>query len=39
MDPRMLRDIGITPHEALKEAERAPWDLSPRPRNAPWTLR
>lgn len=39
MDARMLRDIGVTPAEALEEAERAPWDLSPRPRNAPWTLR
>jgi uncharacterized protein YjiS (DUF1127 family) len=38
MDPRMLRDIGVTTAEALQEAERAPWDLSPRPRNAPWTL-
>jgi len=31
MDDRMLRDIGISRLDALQEAERAPWDLAPRP--------
>jgi uncharacterized protein YjiS (DUF1127 family) len=30
MDDRMLRDIGISRLDALREAERAPWDLTPR---------
>ena len=30
LDPRMLRDIGITEGQALREAERAPWDITPR---------
>lgn len=29
MDPRMLRDIGLTPGAAEREARRAPWDLGP----------
>lgn len=29
MDPRMLSDIGISRAEALREAARAPWDLTP----------
>ncbi|MBR0661425.1 DUF1127 domain-containing protein [Neoroseomonas oryzicola] len=29
MDRRMLSDIGITRSEALEEAARAPWDLTP----------
>ncbi len=28
-EDRTLRDIGISPAEALAEARRAPWDLSP----------
>jgi len=32
MDERMLRDIGVGRSEALAEAERAPWDLTPRRR-------
>lgn len=32
MDARMLADIGISRAEALEEAARAPWDLSPRRR-------
>jgi len=32
LDERMLRDIGIGRSEALAEAERAPWDLTPRRR-------
>lgn len=28
LDPRMLRDIGLTEGEALREAERAPWDIA-----------
>jgi len=32
MDPRMLADIGISRAEALDEAARAPWDLTPRRR-------
>jgi len=28
LDDRMLRDIGISHADALREAERAPWDLS-----------
>ena len=31
MDDRMLRDIGISRLDALHEAERLPWDLTPRP--------
>lgn len=27
MDDRMLRDIGISRADALREAERRPWDL------------
>lgn len=30
MDDRMLRDLGINRLEALREANRAPWDLRPR---------
>lgn len=30
MDARMLADIGISRAEALTEAARAPWDLTPR---------
>jgi uncharacterized protein YjiS (DUF1127 family) len=30
MDDRMLRDIGISRADALHEAERLPWDLTPR---------
>jgi len=30
LEPRMLRDIGITEGEALREMERAPWDVSRR---------
>lgn len=29
MDARMLADIGISRAEALTEAARAPWDLTP----------
>lgn len=29
MDDRMLADIGLTRAEALREAGRRPWDLSP----------
>ena len=32
MDARMLSDIGISRAEALDEAARAPWDLTPRRR-------
>ena len=32
MDRRMLADIGISRAEALDEAARAPWDLTPRRR-------
>ncbi|WP_137127511.1 DUF1127 domain-containing protein [Roseomonas sp. HF4] len=32
MDRRMLADIGISRAEALEEAARAPWDLTPRGR-------
>ncbi len=32
MDDRMLRDVGLTRAEALREADRAPWDLTPRDR-------
>jgi len=34
LEPRLLEDIGVTPSEALAEAERAPWDLQP-PRRRP----
>lgn len=30
MDDRMLRDIGISRADALREADRAPWDLTQR---------
>ncbi len=30
MDDRMLRDIGISRADALQEADRLPWDLTPR---------
>lgn len=30
MDDRMLADIGVSRSEALQEASRAPWDLTPR---------
>lgn len=39
MDERMLRDIGLTRGDAIEEANRAPWDLSARPRTAPWLQR
>lgn len=29
MEPRMLRDIGLTPGQARHEAQRAPWDIGP----------
>jgi uncharacterized protein YjiS (DUF1127 family) len=29
LDERMLRDIGMTRHDALQEAARAPWDIGP----------
>jgi uncharacterized protein YjiS (DUF1127 family) len=29
LDERMLRDIGMTQHDALREAARAPWDIGP----------
>lgn len=29
LDERMLRDIGMTQHEARREAARAPWDIGP----------
>ncbi|MFZ4410050.1 MAG: DUF1127 domain-containing protein [Paracraurococcus sp.] len=29
-DDRMLRDIGISRVDALREADRLPWDLTPR---------
>lgn len=32
LDDRMLADIGLGRAEAVAEAERAPWDLSPRRR-------
>lgn len=31
LDPRMLRDIGLTEGQALREADRAPWDIAQRP--------
>ena len=31
MDDRMLKDIGISRVDALHEADRLPWDLTPRP--------
>lgn len=31
MDDRMLRDIGISRVDALREADRLPWDLTLRP--------
>lgn len=27
LDPRLLRDIGVTQSEARREADRAPWDV------------
>lgn len=27
LDPHLLRDIGITSDQALREADRAPWDV------------
>ncbi len=27
LEPRMLRDIGLTYGQAYREAERAPWDI------------
>ncbi len=39
MDDRMLKDIGITRADALQEAGRAPWDLSPRHPNKPWDVK
>ncbi len=30
LDAHLLRDIGISPSEALREADRAPWDLAGR---------
>ncbi|WP_372624945.1 DUF1127 domain-containing protein [Falsiroseomonas sp.] len=38
MDDRMLKDIGVSRGDALEEANRAPWDLGPRP-HQPWDLR
>jgi uncharacterized protein YjiS (DUF1127 family) len=32
LDDRLLSDIGISRAEALEEASRAPWDLTPRRR-------
>ena len=32
MDDRMLADIGISRLDAQAEADRAPWDVAPRPR-------
>jgi hypothetical protein len=29
LDERMLRDIGMTRHDAQREAARAPWDIGP----------
>lgn len=29
MDDRMLRDIGLSRSDALREADRAPWDIDP----------
>lgn len=36
MDDRMLKDIGISRADALREADRAPWDFGP---SQPWDLR
>jgi uncharacterized protein YjiS (DUF1127 family) len=36
MDDRMLKDVGISRAEAYREAERAPWDMTPR---ASWDMR
>ncbi|MDB5381641.1 MAG: hypothetical protein JWO26_1273 [Rhodospirillales bacterium] len=33
MDDRMLRDIGITRYDALREAARKPWDQAPATRD------
>lgn len=30
MDDRMLKDIGVSRMDAVEEANRAPWDFSPR---------
>jgi uncharacterized protein YjiS (DUF1127 family) len=32
LDPRLLKDIGISRADAMREAARAPWDLAPPPR-------
>jgi uncharacterized protein YjiS (DUF1127 family) len=32
LDPRLLKDIGISRADAMQEAARAPWDLAPPPR-------
>jgi uncharacterized protein YjiS (DUF1127 family) len=29
MDPRMLKDIGLSRSDALNEIGRAPWDIEP----------
>ncbi len=30
LDPRLLKDIGVSRADALAEASRMPWDLGPR---------
>jgi len=30
-EPRMLRDVGLSQADALRELRRAPWDAEPRP--------
>lgn len=30
LDPRLLKDVGLSRGEAIVEAERAPWDFGPR---------
>ena len=32
LDPRLLKDIGISRADAMQEAARPPWDLAPPPR-------
>jgi uncharacterized protein YjiS (DUF1127 family) len=39
LDPRLLKDIGISRSEALEEIARAPWDFESRPRQWWWTIR